>query len=67
MFIDVGDCDMFLDEDTAFAERVRAAGGQIEFTVYPGAYHASEAFAPDAALSARIFGRRMQALREALG
>lgn len=66
MFIDVGDCDMFMDEDTAFVEKLRADGGTVEFTVYPGAYHASEVFAPTAALSQRIFGRRIEALKEAL-
>ena len=37
--------------------------GTVEFIVYPGAYHASEVFAPAAALSAKISGRRIEALK----
>lgn len=66
MFIDVGDCDMFMDEDIAFVEKLRADGGTVEFTIYPGAYHASEVFAPEAALSAKITARRIEALKAAL-
>jgi acetyl esterase/lipase len=57
---------MFMDEDIAFVEKVRAAGGTVEFTIYPGAYHASEVFAPEAALSAKISARRIEALKAAL-
>lgn len=65
-FIDVGDRDMFLDEDIAFAERLEAAGVPTELHVYPGAYHASEVFAPTAALSQQIWGARIAALQRAL-
>jgi acetyl esterase/lipase len=57
---------MFMDEDIAFVEKLRADGGTVEFIVYPGAYHASEVFAPAAALSAKISGRRIDALKAAL-
>ena len=66
MFIDIGDCDLFLDETRAFAEGVRRSGGDIEFIEYPGAYHASEVFAPEAALSRTITSRRIAALKAAL-
>lgn len=65
-FIDVGDRDMFHDEDAAFAEHLSAAGVSTEFHVYPGAYHASEVFAPTAALSQRIWATRIAALQKAL-
>lgn len=65
MFIDIGDCDLFLDETRAFAEGVRRSGGEIEFIEYPGAYHASEVFAPEAALSRTITSRRMRSLKDA--
>ena len=66
MFIDVGDRDMFRDEDAAFAERLAAAGVPVEWHEYPGAYHASEVFAPTAALSQQIWAARIAALQRAL-
>ena len=65
-FIDVGTLDLFRDEDIAFATRLMQAGVPTELHVNPGAYHASEALAPQAALSARIWERRIGALRRAL-
>lgn len=66
-FIDVGEMDMFRDEDIAFAQRLLQAEVPTELHVYPGAYHASELFAPDAALSRRIWATRIAALQRALG
>jgi acetyl esterase/lipase len=65
-FIDVGTCDLFRDEDIAFATRLMQAGVPTELHVSPGAYHASEVLAPTAALSRRIWERRFDALRRAL-
>jgi acetyl esterase/lipase len=65
-FIDVGTVDLFRDEDIAFAQRLMAAGVPCELHVYPGSYHAAETFAPDAALSRRIWASRIDALRHAL-
>jgi acetyl esterase/lipase len=65
-FIDVGTVDLFRDEDIAFAQRLMQAGVPTELHVYPGSYHASETFAPDAALSQRIWAVRLDALRRAL-
>jgi acetyl esterase/lipase len=65
-FIDVGTVDMFRDEDIAFATRLMQAGVPCELHVNPGSYHASEVFAPDAALSRRIWAMRVDALRRAL-
>ncbi|WP_088281088.1 alpha/beta hydrolase [Kineosporia sp. A_224] len=65
-FIDVGTVDMFRDEDIAFANRLMQAGVPCELHVNPGSYHASEVFAPDAALSRRIWALRVDALRRAL-
>jgi acetyl esterase/lipase len=65
-FIDVGTVDLFRDEDITFAMRLMQAGVPTELHVNPGAYHASENFAPDAALSRKIWERRISALRRAL-
>jgi acetyl esterase/lipase len=65
-YIDVGTVDLFRDEDIAFAARLMQAGVPTELHVNPGSYHASEVFAPDAALTQRIWARRIEALRRAL-
>ncbi|MGK5683189.1 alpha/beta hydrolase [Actinoplanes sp. URMC 104] len=65
-FIDVGTVDLFRDEDIAFAQRLMAAGVPTELHVHPGSYHAAETFAAEAALSKRIWGLRLDALRRAL-
>ncbi|PRZ41236.1 acetyl esterase/lipase [Antricoccus suffuscus] len=66
-YIDVGTVDLFRDEAVDFAQRLMAAGVPCELHVNPGAFHASEIFAPDAALSQRIRATRLAALRRALG
>lgn len=66
MFIDVGEMDLFRDEDIAFVARLLQAGVPTEFHVYPGAYHASEVFAPQAELSQRIWQARIAAFRRGL-
>lgn len=65
-FIDVGTADLFRDEDIAFAQRLMQAGVPTELHINPGSYHASETFAPQAALSMRIWAMRVDALRRAL-
>jgi acetyl esterase/lipase len=65
-FIDVGMVDMFRDEDIAFAQRLMQTGVPTELHVNPGSYHAAEVFAPDCALSQRIWTRRFEALRRGL-
>ena len=62
-YIDVGEMDAFRDEDADFALRLLQAGVPCEFHVYPGAYHASEVFAPEAELSKRIWAGRLAALK----
>jgi acetyl esterase/lipase len=65
-FIDVGTVDMFRDEDIAFAQRLMQAGVPTELHIHPGSYHAAETFAPDTALSRRIWALRIDALKRAL-
>jgi acetyl esterase/lipase len=65
-FIDVGELDLFRDEDIDFVQRLIQAGVPTEFHLYPGAYHASEVFAPEAELSQRIWAARISALTRAL-
>ena len=57
---------MFRDEDIAFAQRLMQAGVPCELHIHSGSYHASETFAPDAALSQRIWAGSIHALKRAL-
>ena len=66
-YIDVGDLDLFRDEDIVLAQRLSAAGVPVEFHLWTGAYHASELFAPQAALSQRIWATRYAAIRRLVG
>ena len=65
-FIDVGELDLFRDEDIEFASRLIKAGVTTELHVYPGADHASESFAPEAELSKQIWTKLIEALKRAL-
>lgn len=61
-FIAVGEFDLFLDEDIAYAQRLLAAGVPTELHVYPGAFHGSDRLV-DAPISRRQVADRMAALR----
>lgn len=54
-WIGVGDLDLFLDEDTAYADRLRAAGVDVEFVVSEGGPHGFVSLAPLAPISQRLF------------
>lgn len=66
MFFDVGDVDLFRDEVVDFALRSVQAGNVVELHLYPGSYHSSEIFAPEAELSETIWQTRFRALERAL-
>jgi acetyl esterase/lipase len=65
-YMDVGTLDLFRDENIAFSQRLVQAGVPVEFHLWPGAFHASETFAPGAALSQRIWATRLAALTKAV-
>lgn len=50
-WIGVGDIDLFHAEDVAYAERLRAAGVEVELVVVPGAPHGFESIAADTDLA----------------
>jgi acetyl esterase/lipase len=64
-FIAVGGLDMFLDECLDYGARLTAAGVNTEVHVYPGAFHAFDAFAPLARVTQRFTADRNGALARA--
>jgi acetyl esterase/lipase len=64
--IQVGDLEVFRDEDIDYATRLLRAGVPTELHVYPGAYHGWDTFAPTAEASVRALEERIAALRRAL-
>ncbi len=52
--ISVGELDLFLDENIAYAQRLLAANVATELHVYAGAYHGFNGVAPEAAVSNRF-------------
>jgi acetyl esterase/lipase len=63
--VQVGELEVFRDEDIHYAGRLLQAGVATELHVYPGAYHGSEAMAPNAKVSVRSRSDRVEALRRA--
>jgi acetyl esterase/lipase len=51
-YIDTGSAEVFRDEDTAYATRIWAAGGQAELHVWAGGFHGFDALYPQAQISA---------------
>jgi acetyl esterase/lipase len=62
-YIEVGQLDIFCDEDLAYARRLVQACVPMELHVHPGAPHGFELFAPDADVSRRSNADRKRVLR----
>ncbi|MFC4115962.1 alpha/beta hydrolase [Nonomuraea zeae] len=64
-FIDVGELEVFRDEDMDYALRLSQAGVSTEFHLYPGAFHGFDMMVPDAELGKRAKAARLAALKRA--
>ncbi|MEQ8716796.1 MAG: alpha/beta hydrolase [Acidimicrobiales bacterium] len=64
-YICVGTADLFRDEDIDYARRLLDAGVPTELAVFPGIYHGSDLFVPDAAVSRRLRHSFLRALADA--
>ncbi|MFF0430048.1 alpha/beta hydrolase [Streptomyces sp. NPDC004520] len=51
-YVDTGSAEVFRDEDTDYATRIWAAGGQAELHVWAGGFHGFDALYPQAHISA---------------
>lgn len=65
-YIPVGDLDLFLNENIAYAQRLLDAGVPTELHVYPGAYHGFDIFAPTADIAQRFLADRNHVVKRAL-
>jgi len=65
-FLTIGTVDLFRDEVIDYAQRLMAAGVPTQLAVFPGAYHGSQVFVPDAPISQQMIGSYVEALKEAL-
>ncbi|KAJ5587808.1 uncharacterized protein N7459_003573 [Penicillium hispanicum] len=63
-FMDVGDADVFRDEDVAYAAALWKAGVSTELHVWAGCWHSFDIFVPDAPISHRARGLRSTWLRQ---
>jgi acetyl esterase/lipase len=64
-FIGTGAVDLFVEEDIQYANRLMAAGVPVELLVVPGAYHAFDLIATNAALTHEFREAQLRALRRA--
>jgi acetyl esterase/lipase len=62
-FIEVGEAEMFRDEDTQYALRIWATGGQAELHVWGGGAHGFDMYMPDAEVSRAALAARASWLR----
>lgn len=65
-YIAVGDIDLFVQEDIAYAQRLIGSGVPVELHVFRGGYHGFNMLAPDAAISKLYDADLYDALRRAL-
>lgn len=66
-FINVGQHDIFLDEDMAYARGLLAGGVPTELKVYPHAFHGSNSFVADHPISQQWATDERAGLRRLLG
>lgn len=65
-FIEVGAAEMFRDEDTDYARRIWATGGQAELHVWAGGCHGFDMYAPEAEITRAALASRDSWLRRIL-
>jgi acetyl esterase/lipase len=62
-YIDVGELDIFRDEDIAYATKLMAKNIPTELHVYSGVPHAFEALAPNISVAQRALENRLRAMQ----
>ncbi|MEU8718522.1 alpha/beta hydrolase [Streptomyces sp. NPDC048663] len=62
-YIEVGQIDVFRDEDTAYAIKLSRAGVSVEFHLHPGAPHEFDSIAFDSDVARRALADRIRVLK----
>ena len=66
-FIEAGSAEMFRDEDTDYARRIWAAGGDAELHIWAGGFHGFDMYAPESELARAALAARDSWLGRVLG
>jgi acetyl esterase/lipase len=62
-YIEVGQIDVFRDEDTTYATKLSRAGVPVEFHIHPGAPHEFDSIAFDSDVARRAIADRVRVLK----
>ena len=62
-YVEVGELDIFRDEDISYAQRLMKAGVPVELHVHPGAPHGFERIAPNSPLAKRAMDDRIRVIQ----
>ena len=62
-YIEVGQIDVFRDEDIAYAAKLSRAGVPVEFHMHPGAPHEFDSIAFDSDVARRAIADRIRVLK----
>jgi acetyl esterase/lipase len=62
-YIEVGQLDVFRDEDIAYAATLSRAGVEVDFHLRPGVPHEFDSIAPESGVARRAIADRVRALR----
>lgn len=66
-FIEAGSAEMFRDEDTDYALRIWATGGQAELHIWEGGFHGFDVYAPESEVTRAALAARDSWLARVLG
>jgi len=62
-YIEVGELDIFRDEDISYAQNLAKAGIPVELHVHPGAPHGYDRLAPNSRLTQRAMNDRIRVIK----